>query len=249
MIIRTQKHVIFAFSLFLAGSINAKTSEFAEDPYAAPAPQELVTQVERVAQEMDFTDVYEIAVPKKAGIQINPWNKFIGSGINPQTKQHFIVVNTDWFSNIPQEEQTFSLGRCFMHMKYGVTPFSIKIVWYLYALISILLALLVFLALGYTPLANQKAWIKIVMALAFAIACELAVMDPVHARLERYLQARHSNYIHELVVEKTKDRAAAIRALQYIDASIKNEYKNGEIPFAPFITTFATYAEQLKRAE
>lgn len=99
--------------------VSAKTIEFIEDVYAIQAPQEIVALAEKAAALVGFEKPYEVAVPQKAGVQINPWNKFAAYGINPKTNNPFIIINPQWFSKIPENQQLFWLSRCFITLEQG----------------------------------------------------------------------------------------------------------------------------------
>ncbi len=220
---------------------------FVEDAYLLPAPQELVDRAELIAQEMDFMEEYEIIVPKKSGMHVNPWNKFISAGINPLTGRAIMIVNPDWFNKLPHDEQTFLLAQNFMRMREGMTPLHIKILPYLYGFISILMMIFLFIALGYTALLTKPTWMRVVMAIVFIIVCETLFMDKMHAQLQAYLSKRFSTRINELVIEKTGNRDAAIHALESLNVGINEELNNGTLFFAPYANLFAEYAQVLQR--
>ena len=88
------KVVTVLFSFIFINGVCAKTVEYVEDAYTMQASKEIVKIVEKAALLVDFNDEYQVVSPKKAGIQINPWNKFLGQAINPQTKNPFIMVKT-----------------------------------------------------------------------------------------------------------------------------------------------------------
>ncbi|MEX0849235.1 MAG: hypothetical protein WD055_03325 [Candidatus Dependentiae bacterium] len=233
--------------IMLCKALQAGPVPFVEDAYLMPAPQELVDRAEHIAQEMDFLEEYEIAVPKKAGMHINPWYKFIASGINPLTGRPFMIINPEWFNELSHDEQTFFLAQNFMRMHEGMSPLHIKILPYLYALISVLLIIFVFIALGYTALSIKPTWMRIAMAIAFTIVCETLFMDKMYAQLQAYLLKQFSMKINELVIEKTGNRDAAIRSLKSLDAGISQELNDGTLFFAPYANLFAEYARILQR--
>jgi hypothetical protein len=233
--------------MMLCKALQADPVPFVEDAYLMPAPQELVDRAEHIAQEIDFLEEYEIAVPKKAGLHINPWNKFIASGIHPLTGRPLMIINPEWFNELSHDEQTFFLAQNFIRMHEGMPPLQIKILPYLYALISVLLIILVFIVLGYTALSVKPVWMRIVMAIAFSIVCEKLFMDKVYAQLQAYVLKQFSTKINELVVKKTNNRDAAIRALKHLDVSISEEVNNGTLSLAPYVNLFAEYARILQR--
>ena len=230
----------------LVQSINTGVVPFTEDSYALQAPQEIIKIAEQAAALVEFDGAYEVAVPKKAGIQINPWNKFIASAKSPQTKNFFIIINPLWFEGIPQDQQLFLLGRCFMAYKEGATPFSMKVIPYLFILGSIIFMLLLIWLLGKTPLVHKKKWIRVVMAWGTIYFCNIFLINNLQARLTNYIARKNDVHIIDMVVKKTGDKDAAIKALQHLDASIKKELKSGETFFAPYVTLFENYANALE---
>jgi len=102
-------HVMVAILLAVfVHNAHAKVIEALEDYTVSKAPQEIVDITERVANKMGFTDGYEVVIPTKAAIQLNPWNKFVVYTINPITKNPLILINPEWFSGIPSEQQDFT---------------------------------------------------------------------------------------------------------------------------------------------
>ena len=184
-----KKCAVVLLSLFTVTTY-PKVVEFVEDAYLKQAPQEIVNQVEKVADVMEFETIYEVAEPKKAGIQINPWNKFVAYGINPLTQNPFIIINTEWFSTIPSEQQVFLLGRAFATFAQGAVPGG-KIITYLFILFRILLILLLFWVLGKTPLAKQNIWIRFLLALILNAAASFIFMNQFEASIQQHLASRH----------------------------------------------------------
>lgn len=228
-------------------SMQAKIVELAEDAYAQQAPENVVAIAEKAAALVDFNTPYEIAVAKKAGVEVNPSNKFIAYNINPVTKNPLILVNPEWFFKIPEDQQLFLLGRSFLILHQGTTPFTIKIIPYLFILLSIFLILFLFWALGKTALKQQKPLLRALIAYGIITVCNLTFFNTLQVKTIQYFARRYDTQIHELVLKKTKDRDAAIKALEYFDSSIKNEIKNGETFWAPYENIFESYAQNLKK--
>lgn len=225
----------------------AKTVEYVEDAHLSQAPQEIVDLSEKSADLMDYQDAYEIAVPKKPGIHINPWNKFIAQGINPQTKHPIIILNPQWFNEIPGDQQTFLLSRNFATWQAGAQPFSIKALPYLFLLNSIVLMLILFWLLGKTRLADQKKWIRALIAFGVVTLSDLTLMTKINQKLTYYLAMQHEMSIIEKVIEKTHNKEAAIEALKHFDTSIKKELADGELFWKPFEKIFENYANALSQ--
>ena len=237
---------VFTYLVLVVGA-QAKMVPFQEDGYMLQAPENLLAVAEKVANIVDFTADYEVVVPKKAGIEINPWNKFIAYGTNPLTKNFFMVINPEWFNKLPEDQQLFLVGRNFLILKLGVTPLSFTVIFYAFIIISLLLLVCIFLIFSKTVLKNQKIWIRILLACALVGVMEFMLLDPLERKLKLHYGKLYDKKIHESVVEKTKNRDAAIKALEYLDSSIKDEIKKGETLFVPYENLFETYAQQLKQ--
>ncbi len=225
----------------------ATTVEIIENAYLLPAPPEIVELTEKAATLIGFDTPYEVAVPKKAGIQINPWNKFAPYNINPNTKNPLLVINPPWFLSLPAEEELFLLARNFMILKQGMLPLSVKMLPYIFMVISFLLLVLIFMLLRYTPLATHKKWIRFVVAWLITIPLNLFIMTPVQGKLMLYLANRYDTSINRLVVEKTGNKEAGIRAFEHYDAAIKNEAQSGETFWTPHINLFENLANELRK--
>jgi hypothetical protein len=238
----------FACVLFLIGFIQAKMIEYVEDVYLMQAPAPLVALADKAAQLVNFEGNYEVIVPKKAGLLINPWNKFVASGINPQTKNHLMIINQEWFSTVPKNQQDFLLTRAFVMFKEGFTPLSVKVaIPFSFFLFGIILIFGILQLLRRTPLANQRSWVRIVVSIGIAAIFNVMITTPVSTKLTVYCASLHDMKINELVVQKTGDREAAVKALEHIDRVIKAELKDGETFWTPYATTFENYAQALKK--
>jgi hypothetical protein len=220
---------------------------YTEDIYSMQAPQEIVDLTEQAAQYFEFTDSYEVVVPKKAGITFNPWNMFTTCGINSLTKNPFILVNSDWFLQITPDEQLFLLGRNFLMLKYGTTPWNMKVLPYAFILTSMMLIVLLFWLLGKTRLAAYHKWVRVLIAWIIVTSCNVVFTEKLSLQLSQYLAFRHNSYITNMVVHKTGDKDAAIKALELLDTSVKRKLDDGELFFAPYYTTFENQAKELKK--
>lgn len=225
----------------------AKNVEYIEDPYAAQAPQELVEQAEQAAQLFEFDKPYELVVPKKAGIQINPWNKYIAFGINPQTKNSFILINPSWFKTLPADEQLFLLGTNFLNLKYGSMPLSVKVAPYISLVFTILLITLFFFFLGKTRLAAYRKWVRVLAALAIMIVLNLLILNRLFLAISNRLIFNHSAYLNEMAVQKTGNRQAGINAFEKFEQAVKQEIADGQTFLKPYEDRFAKYAQELKK--
>lgn len=234
------------FCLAILSGIQAKMVEHPENAYSVQASQDIVALAQKAATIVDFDPYYEIGMPTKAGIAINPLSNFVVYGTSPLTKNSFIIVNPEWLAKMPEEQQLFFFVRNFLTFKEG-RPLSMKVVPYLYILFSILLSIFLFFVLGKTVLKNQKIWIRVLVVFGFLAASELLITDKLEVATLRYLGKRFDISILEQVVQRTHNRDAAIKALEFYDASIQKEVPNDEKFWAPYKNLFAEYAQELKK--
>jgi hypothetical protein len=235
--------------LFLCAIISpavcAKTAEFIESIYIMQAPEDIVTIVEKNASLLGFETVYEIVVPKKAGIQINPWNKLAYGGINPQTQRPYILINPTWFLAIPHDEQTFLLARTFECFTQGMLPLSVKVVPYLWIALIFLLTLLFFWLLGKTAL-RKTLWLRALLSFCLVMLCNITILNTAQTKILQYLCKRHDMNIIKEVVRKTGNKNAAILALERLNEAINTELPTDVTFWTPFANWFQEYADKLK---
>jgi len=122
-----QKQISTLFCILLSCTSFAKMVEFKEDISAKQAPKKIVQVAEKAAALIGLEKNYEVIEPKKMAIDLVPLNKFIRYFVNPSTKNPLIIVNTEWFSQLPESQQTFLLGRSFLLAQASPTHFSTKI--------------------------------------------------------------------------------------------------------------------------
>lgn len=229
-------------------AVHAKNVEYIEDAYTMPASPEIIEIVDKAAQLVEFNENYEVIVPKKSGMQINPWNKFISIAINPQTKNAFIMLNPAWLFAIPQEQQTFLLARSFMMQKLGIIPLSMKIIPYFFLIFNIFFIFLLVWLLGKTQLKSYAKWVRILLALCI-VGLNTTITDAIQRRVLTYFVRQHDIEIIEKTLQITKNRDAAYQAFKYLDASIKNELQQGTNFFKPYEKLFESHVVYLKNSQ
>lgn len=196
---------------------------YTEDAYSCQAAPELVALVEQSATLIDFQVPYEVISPKKAGIEINPNNKFIAPGTNPTTKNSFLIINPDWFLKLSPAQQQFTIARNLMRLKLGLIPTSAKVMPYLFILLSILLAILCSIVLRKTILAGKPRWMSILITWLIIASCNLLFINNLQIKLLRHVLKQHDFNTIKLTIEKTDNRAAAIEALEKLNNDINAE--------------------------
>jgi len=115
------KYLFLSFNLIIINHLNAKMVEYIENIYLNQAPEDITKFVNEVAQQQNFDENYEVASPKKAGLQINPWNRMVASVRNPATGNIAFVINPDWFSKFNKDEKTYMISRAYITAKSGNT--------------------------------------------------------------------------------------------------------------------------------
>lgn len=242
------------FCIFLISGIfvalNSKSVEFVyEDAYLKQAPAEIVTRVDHAAEVVGFKEPFEVTVPTKAGIQINPINGFIAFSRNPLSKQVLFIVNPEWFSTLMEDEQTFMFGYNFMRTVPGFLYYVLKVLPYLFVLLSILLAFLIYWAISFTPLAHKKWWIKAVATYVLLVCINLLIIKPfVHPKVTQFLGRTFDMNVIDSVVQKTNNKQAAIQSLEKYNAGIQDLFDKGESSLEPYVGLFQRYADKLKNS-
>lgn len=235
-----------ALTCALMGAVASATMvEYVEDAYAVQAPKEIVDLVDQAAKIVDFDKPYEVAVPKKAGLQINPWNRFISSVSNPVTNNWLIIVNPEWVSTLPHDQQIFLLGRCFMMGKMGMVPPITKYIPWLFIIASWVLVYILYRLFGRTRLNEQNQAVRVLLAFGVMFVLNVAIINKLQIKLLDHLYRKHDKVMNLAVVEKTGNREAAIQALQAYDAAIKKSIKEGEASLVPFENIFERLAQSL----
>lgn len=221
-----------------------------EDVYTQQAPQELNNVVDNAAQIMHFSGNYEVIIPKKAGMQINPWNQLVILTTNPMTKNPVVMINPEFFATLTNPEQIFLTARVLTQAQEGVTPWAAKMIPWIWMMLSWFIAAMLFVLITkYTRLVQYPWWGRAILVWATIVIANMTFGMQLQEKWRQYVGMKHDTYTHELVIAKTGDREAAISALEKIDATIKTNIKNGEQFFKPNENLFANLANALKKHE
>ncbi|MFI5333274.1 MAG: hypothetical protein ACHQVS_04200 [Candidatus Babeliales bacterium] len=237
---------IILMSLLTTAVISATMVEFVEDGYTVQAPKEITDLVAEAARIVDFDKPYEVVVPKKAGLQVNPWNRFISSAVNSVTNNWLVLVNPDWLSTFPHDQQIFLISRCFMQGNMGMIPPIAKYISWLFVIASWVVIYGIYRLLNRTRLSEQKTAVRIALAVGIVMMLNIAVVNKLQMKLLDYMYRKHDKAVNMAVIEKTGNREAAIQALQAYDAAIKKSIKEGEASLVPFEMIFDIMAQALK---
>lgn len=238
--------LLIAVGISFTNCAKAKIAHYQEDVYLANAPQEINELVEKAAELTQFTGTYEVVIPKKAALAINPWNKFLSGGINPATKNPIIIANPSWLLALDKDQQLFLVSRWFLSFKHGMLPNNIKAISFAFLAISILLIIFLFIVLGKTKLAKYNKGVRLLIACVLVSLNNVFFMSPLTSHLSHYLAIQHDHTINQMTLKLTGNKDAAIKALEFLDTSIKNELKDGETFFEPHQNLFAGYAHNLQ---
>jgi hypothetical protein len=240
------KKIIILIFAALSANTQARNITYTENVYMQQASPELVGLVAEVADDLDFMGNYELVEPKKAGLAVNAWNRFMWPAVNPLTKNNLIVINSEWFKDIPKDQQKYLIGACFAKINMGSHSTAMKIAPFLYSLISLLLTLLFYWGLSKTILVKYRKWIKFLIAVFIVILCELSFMDPIYEKYTNYLSIKYSVKRYESVIQKMDNKESAIKALKYLDLSIKKGLADGEEIYRAHENTYANLAKELR---
>lgn len=235
--------LILYICLFFSSYTHAEPVPYVKDPYAQEAPQEIVKLAQEAAELMGYKDTFEVLAPKKTGIEVNPWNKFIAYGRNPTTQNLFILVNPEWFLALPHEQQLFLLARCFAIFQES-NKLNKQFIPFLFLLLSILLVFLIYWFLG-KIFVDQQEWIRISIALGKVFLANTFIFNNVQLHIIEYLNSKYDMNIIKKVIEKTGNKEAATNAFHHFDNSIKEAIKQGEPFFMPYSNLFEKYAHAL----
>lgn len=228
-------------------AISAENIVYHEDVYMQQARPELVSLVDEVAQEVGFVGNYELVEAKKSALLINPWNRVIGSGLNPQTKNNFIVINQDWFKNLPKDEQSFLIGRILLKFEKGLKPFSLKIIPFLFIPVFWLLIALFVWLINQTRFASKNKWLKLVAAYLMAYAFQAGFVLKFQQVVLNYEAIKYEDRINKLTLNKLPNKEAAVHALESMHATIQEGIKNGETAYLANAETFDNLAKKLSK--
>lgn len=229
-------------------SLNAsgKMVEYVEDPYVKQAPQELVDKVTKIADKISFTKDYEVIVPKKPGLQINPVNKINGYGINPQTKNPFVLINPEWFSTLSQEQQDFLIARSFVILENSNWHTFPKLFTPLWVIIFLAFGVLAFFVLKKKYLISKPTWMIILATVVPFLIIDTA-LGPVHTKMQMNIYRRFDAQMVRIALEKLNlEKQVALDTFQKMDDFVKKELAEGETFWKPHENIFADIIQRLK---
>lgn len=245
---KTTTCILMLFSLLAINHSQAKMVEYIEDIYSLQAPAEIAKEVNEIILQNSFTNDYEVVVPKKAGMQINPWNKLISSGKNPATDNIFILINPEWFAQLTHDEKNFLITRAFLYAQCGATSLPLKAHLWIFAALSILLMVGLYYAISaYRVTAKLNRSIRIIITIATVSLLNLTIVNRLQRKIVTHLTSQVNININNQALEKSGVRKeVAIQALTRLDNAVKENIKNGELFWKPLQTIFEEQIQALQ---
>lgn len=231
--------------LVVLGSVHADSVPYQEDVYAMNAPEDVQNLVAEVAQQAGFTGVYQVVSPKKAGIEINPWNKFIGAVINPSNGLPLVVVSSEWLNTFDREQQkAYVMSQMIKFIHGFVHPWAkYVVIFYLLCLFVIALVLAV---IGKRLLPGRPRWQYIAGISLCCFVFNIFFALSIQTRMIAYLNSKHEVELYKKTIKLGINQELLIKSLMDYDAAIQQEVQAGEIFWKPYEGLFARYANALK---
>lgn len=246
MINRFTVFIYFFLTCLPLTAINAKMVEYYEDAYAQQASPELADMVAKIADTVGFTQDYQVIVPKKAGLQINPINKMISYGFNAQTKNPLMIINPEWFSTLSQDQQNFLIARSFIALQKSNGQTLPKLFTPLWVIVFLALGVLAFFILKKKYMIGKPTWM-IVLATAIPFLIVDTVLGPVHDKIKLNIARRFDAHIAQTALEKLgQDKQTAIDTFARMDELVKKELAEGDTFWKAYETIFSDIAARLK---
>ena len=240
-------NIVGVFVLLVALQTNAKIAESIEDAYMKQAPHALMELAEQSAERINFTTPFEVVIPLKSAIQINPWNSFLAFGVNPQTKNPFIIINQDWFSALPAAQQEFLLVRALLFLKLGLKSFASQIFPYIFLLFWFLLGFLTYYLLALTRLAAYQWWVRFLVSWGLLILLNVLVLTKVNQAIAGHLARSYDANINKKAIAVTGDKEAAVAVFKAMDTEIKAAVARGETFWKPYENLFEENIQKLEK--
>ena len=245
---KTNNTVIALFCALALNTAHAKPVEYIENIYLLPATSEITQPVNTVATQIGITQDFEVAIPKKAGLQINPWNSLIASGKRQTTGNLFIIINPEWFNQLTKEEQNFLITRAFLFAQCGGSSLPIKTLPWLLMVLNFLVIWGLFFALGkYSKTAQLNKWIRVAIAIGIVGIFNATIGNKLQLRIIVYFNTQLNNQISRQALEKSGVRTeVGVQALTRMDTAVKEHIKAGEVFWKPFENAFQQQIQALK---
>lgn len=242
-------NVLVAACFALSTSCLSKIIEYKEDAYCVQASQALIDKAEKAAEFFGYGKGYELISPKKPALEINPLNKFMTRSINPQTKNEFILINSEWFLSLPDDQQQFLFGCSFLIFKHGLIPVSVKYAEWIYILISIALIILLAILFGRIFLSSQKLFVRVLAAILIVAGCKHLFLNKIYLKGIQYLYDKHSAKIYKEVIAKTGKKDVGVQTLKSVCEEYQKEASGEEAFWKPYVSVQERSVKMLEDLE
>lgn len=209
--------------VFLVNTIfsEAVYKPYSEGIYLSEATPELVEKALTAASKVGYNGNFELSIAQKAGMEINPHNRFISKCTNPVTKNDLIIINVDWFNKLTNDEQQCWLISFFAQFKEPNHNAKYQTIFAVF--LSLLTFFLLFIFLRYTKLATKSVWIRLAVSFALLLLIEITILDKMMALVSANISRAYQRKIDketlsfvdkELLIKIQKDFTEDLQSIQ-----------------------------------
>lgn len=216
----------FFFSNFLVSCATYKP--YSEGIYLSKATTDLAEKALSAASKIGYKGVFEISMAEKAGIEINPYNKFISRVINPLTKNNLIIVNPDWFNGLSSNEQEYFLVNAFAH--FLEPALYVRYFKYLNLILTIIVSLVFMAILSYGRFAISSDILKLTIFFGLVMTFNFLFLNRIVKYIARKFDRNYQRKIDNLVLTVI-DKDVFIKSIK-IQANDFQSIKDEGLAFA-----------------
>ncbi|OGB84010.1 hypothetical protein A3F66_06580 [candidate division TM6 bacterium RIFCSPHIGHO2_12_FULL_32_22] len=227
-------------------SFAATVVEYPEDVYLFQANKEIVEKANSAAEKMGYNGQYQIMSPKKPGVEINPYNKFIASGVNPVNNLNMIIVNADWFKTLTSDQQDAFLAIQFNTFVHGGSSAS-KYVLIIYAILTWIIIFGLFLLLKRFSFVPAKRWQRFLIAFVSVVTFNVFFGIKIQNAIVAHFNMKHSLFVYEDAISKGLNRDLIISTLTAYDNALKDDINSGNTFFIEYEKLVAAQIENVAK--
>ena len=227
-------------------SFAATVVEYPEDGYLLQANKELVEKANSAAEKMGYVGQYQIMSPKKSGMEINPYNKFISSGKNPVNNLNIIIVNPDWFNTLTAEQQDAFLAIIFNKFVHGESS-AAKYVLILYAILTWVVIFGLFFLLKRFSFIPAKKWKRFLIAFIPVVIFNLMFAAKIQNAIVAHFNMKHSLFVYEDAISKGLNRDLIVSTFTAYDNAVKADINSGNTFFNDYEKLLAAQIENVAK--
>lgn len=221
LIMLIKKISSFFFSNFLVSCATYKP--YSEGIYLSKATTDLVEKALSAASKIGYKGVFEVSIVEKAGIEINPYNKFISKALNPVTKNNLIIVNPDWFNGLSEKEQEYFLVNTFAH--FLEPALYVRYVKFLKIFLTIIVSLVFMTILSYGRFAISSEILRLPIFFGLVMIFNFVFLNRIVKYIARKFDSNYQRKIDNLVLTVI-DKDVFIKSIKILAKdfqSIKDE--------------------------